>query len=182
MEEIKYTLKDCRAFNQKRLEETKAFIKGNFKNAECKELNLPDNAHPLFILRAVIDQFYKREYEMARDISAANCDMEKAKEMVAGCRIWDELFMKMQVEISRLQEENAQMRQKQQEKEPIGMPKALASLLMIERPKEWARSMDELVDRLIMALDYLESDMLSGDLYHVRTLHKFFIELEKEMN
>ena len=38
MEQKNYTLKECRAFNQKQLEITTAFARGNFANAECKNL------------------------------------------------------------------------------------------------------------------------------------------------
>ena len=73
MEQKNYTLKECRAFNQKQLESTTAFIKGNFANGECKELTIPDEAHPWNILHAVIDQYYKRESEIAQVIDNSNC-------------------------------------------------------------------------------------------------------------
>ena len=78
MEQKNYTLKECRMFNQKQLETTTAFMKGNFKNPECKVLVIPDEAHPWNILHSVIEQFYKREYKRTQIIDVARCEMERS--------------------------------------------------------------------------------------------------------
>lgn len=197
MEQKNYTLKECRAFSQKRLESTTAFIRGNFANGECKELALPDEAHPWIILHAVIDQYYKREYAMAQSIDLARCEMKRAKDMIEHNKGLDDAYWKMQEEIGKLTKENEQL---MGENESLGRnPKsqsveyeafhekgerleALKDLLQEASPIEWVDSIGEILDGLIMALDYSGCDGLIEQLSKARSLQRFFMELEKETN
>lgn len=184
MEQKNYTLKECRAFSQKQLEITIAFIRGNFADGECKELALPDEAHPWFILHAVIDQYYKREYDMAQSIDMARCEMKRAKDMIEHNKGLDDAYWKMQKEIGKLTKENEQLRVEatNRQKDIVEQPRALKELLQEASPIEWVDSMGGILDGLIMALDYSGWDRLTEQLSEARSLQRFFMELEKEAN
>lgn len=184
MEQKNYTLKECRAFNQKRLESTTAFIRGNFANGECKELVLPDEAHPWIILHAVIDQYYKREYDMAQSIDMARCEMSRAKDMIEHNKGLEDAYWKMQKEIGKLTKENERLMVEatNRQKDIVEQPKALKDLLQEASPIEWVGSMGEILDGLIITLDYSGCDGLISELSKARSLQRFFMELEKETN
>lgn len=184
MEQKNYTLKECRAFNQKRLESTTAFIRGNFANGECKELALPVEAHPWIILHAVIDQYYKREYAMAQSIDMARCEMNQAKGMIEHSKGLDDAYWKMQEEIGKLTKENEQLRVEatNRQKNIVEQPKALKELLQEASPIEWVDNMGEILDGLIMTLDYSGCDRPISELSKARSLQQFFMELERETN
>lgn len=184
MEQKNYTLKECRAFNQKQLEITTAFARGNFANAECKELVLPDEVQPWNILHSVIAQFYKREYEMAQAIDMSRCEMNRAKKMIEDAKERNDLYWRMQKEIGDLKQENKRLQEElsQSEENLQEQPKALQELLLEASLTEWVDGMGEVLDSLIMAIDCTGSDGLTGSLRYTRSLQQFFIELEKEAN
>ena len=184
MEQKNYTPKECRAFNQKSLELTNKFAKGNFKNAECKELILPDDVHPWNILYSVIDQFYKREYERAQLIDIAHCELMEAKELIADVREHNELYRNMQKEISILKQENEKLTEdiSQMEKRVQEQPKALQELIDYCGIDELIDNTGEILDWLIRFYDHSSSKGLANPMFYTRQIQKFFIELEKEQN
>lgn len=185
MEQKTYTLKECRAFNQKSLELTTKFAKGNLKNGECKELTLPDEAHPWNILHSVIDQFYKREYGRAQLIDIARCELKEAKELLGEIKEQNNLYWKMQKEISDLKHENEQLKEtlSHTDKSSQKQPKALQELMLQDAANGWAERLDDMQDDLITALEYgADGKRISGGLFTARTLQKFFIELAREIN
>lgn len=186
MEQKNYTLKECRAFNQKRLESTAAFIRGNFANGECKELILPDEAHPWVILHSVIEQFYKREYAMAQSIDMARCEMNRARDMIEHNKGMEDTYWKMQAEIGKLTKENERL--KAEDEQPalptneVEQPEALQELLQEASPTEWIGNMGEILDSIITAIDYSGSDGLTDSLRNARSLQRFFMDLGMELN
>lgn len=95
------TIKECRAFNEDCRMVATSFIRENyFSYAGSKELALPDGSHPCNILYNLIDQFYKRECEIAQRIDIARWEAEKLSKVC-----WE-----MQRAIDRLTKENESLK------------------------------------------------------------------------
>ena len=149
-----------------------------------QELVLPDEAHPWIILHSVIDQFYKREYEMAQTIDMARCEMDQAKKMKEHQKGLDDAYWQMQKEIGNLRRDNERLKESlsQIEKSPQKQPEALTGLIDYYSIDELIDGTGEILNSLIMAFDYSGSDGLREPMKYTRALQRFFRELEKEIN
>lgn len=183
MEQKNYTLEECRAFNQKQLEITTAFIKCNFANAACKELVLPDGDHPWIILHSVIYQFYKREYEIAQAIDMARCEMNQAKKIREVAKERDDLYWKMENEIVDLRQKNKKLKAElsQSEKMAQEQPIALQELIDVYGIDGLIDGAGDVLDGLITAAEYSGSAGLLDPMRYTRALQGFFMKLEKEL-
>lgn len=187
MEQKNYTLKECRAFAQRQLETTNAFIRGNYNpEGESTVLVIQDEAHPWNILHSVIGQFYKRECAMAQSISIARCQLNHANELMNRSNEWDNAYWQMQKAIGELTKENerlkAEAEQPALQTNEVEQPEALQELLQEASPTEWIGNMGEILDSIIMAIDYSGSDGLTDSLRNARSLQRFFMELGRELN
>lgn len=114
-----YTIRECRAFNQECHGITTAFIRGNYSSyAEIKELILPNDSHPCNILYSLIDQFYKREYEIAQRI---DIDRWEADRLSKVC--WE-----MQRAIDRLTKENESLKSEIANRDNIHMKEFISEI------------------------------------------------------
>lgn len=185
MEQKNYTLKECKAYNQKQHDYIQQFIRGNYDpKAEFKPIVIPEDTHPWKILQSVIKQFYDRECEIASTISDARCEMERALNMIKHNEGMQDTYWKMQKEIGDLKRENERLKESlsQIEKSPQKQPEALTGLIDYYSIDELIDGTGEILDSLIMAFDYSGSDGLKEPMKYTRALQRFFRELEKEIN
>lgn len=185
MEQRNYTLKECRAFSLERRDYIQQFVRGNFDpKAELPVVTIPDEPHPWNILHSVIEQFYNRECGIAQALSDARCDKERAQRTIKHNEESQEAYWRMQKEIGDLRQANERLTEilSRTEKSPQKSSDALLGLLQEASPYEWADSMGDILDGLIMSLDYSGCDALANTLSYARTLQRFFMELGKEMS
>lgn len=184
MKQKNYTLKECRVFNQKQFGITTAVMKETFKNTECIELILPDEAHPWNMLHAVIEQYYKREYKRVQTIDITRTEMDRATIIMNEYKEWNSTYGQTQKEISDLKQENERLKVElnRLEKSTPVQSIALQKLLKITSVTEWGEITGDILDGLIKAMWHTEDISLSEQMICVRHLQKFFAELEKETN
>lgn len=184
MEQKNYTLKECRAFNQKSLELITEFTKESLKNGECKELILPDEAHPWKVLHSVIDQFYKREYDRVQAISIARCELEELKELRNDVRAQSEKNSQMLQEMIDLKEENYQLKEciNQLQERAQEQPNALQEIINEYGIDGLIDITGGILDGLIDAVDQSGCNWLIEPMKHARALQGLFMKLEKELS
>lgn len=91
-----FRFKDCIAWSQYQQTNTMCYLRGEVdpNYPDCTSLNIPANANPWNVLRSVIDQFYKREIDIAWELFKSRKATEKAKKLEEKNEELQEIFWK----------------------------------------------------------------------------------------
>lgn len=183
----RFSFKDCKAWNIYRAECVDVYIMGNIDPdyAGCAVLNIPDNPHPWNTLRSVIEQFYQREKNIAKERICAHEAIEKTQRLEGKNKQLDDARWILDSHIGELKKELAQAHDKIAELEsnnPVEIPtrlNLLNDLLQQSDAGEWVDIMGGILD-CVIGLSCYESNTVSGsDIYFTRRLQEFFMKLDK---
>lgn len=183
----RFSFKDCKAWNIYRAELVDIYIMGNIDPdyAGCAVLNIPDNPHPWNTLRSVIEQFYQREKNIAKERISAHEAIEKTQRLEEKNKQLDDARWILDSRIGELKKELVQAHDKiaklenNQPAEISTRLNLLNDLLQQSDAVEWVDIMGGILD-CVIGLSYYESNTVSGsDIYFARRLQEFFMKLEK---
>ena len=183
----RFSFKDCKAWNTYRAECTDAYVLGNIDPGYtgCAILNIPDDPHPWNALRSVIDQFYQRERDIARERYNARIAIKETTKQKEYISQLEKVLSYSYDIIEELKKKLAQAQNKfvkLDDNQPANNPAYLSplkELLALCDAGEWVDSIDSIIDCLI-SLMCNDKDMIDGsDLYYARRLREFFVKLSK---
>ena len=181
----RFSFKDCKAWNIYRAELVDIYIMGNINPdyTGCAVLDIPDDPHPWNTLRSVIEQFYQREKDIAKERIYAHEAIEKASKQEERIQRLDRTIFETDDIILELKKELKKPRDNQSEtKQRAEIParlNLLDELLDISNAGEWIDAMGSILD-CVIGLSCYDGNAINGsDLYFTRRLQEFFMKLDK---
>lgn len=193
--EVRFTLDDCRNEIEKKQREANEWVCLNVgeEGTTCPALHIPDNGNAWNVFCSLVDQYYQREKETARErlelitakkeVERLTADLEKEQSTIEVIvEIADEhatANRKLSAEIERLKDTIKEQAEPMQEDSPKESP--WSDLMEVCDVEEWVSGASCIIDELLLAADYIKVNATA--IFYARQLQRIMLkQLMKMLN